>query len=89
MQARLLHIEGRVQGVGYRAWMAREAARLGLDGWVRNLADGRVQALVAGDEAAVQAMLTLCRRGPFLARVSEITEEFAEAPEEPGFRQLP
>jgi acylphosphatase len=88
MQARLLHIEGRVQGVGYRAWMRREALRLGLDGWVRNLMDGRVQALIAGEEAAVQAMLTLCRRGPLMARVTEITEEFAEPPDEPGFRQL-
>jgi acylphosphatase len=88
MQARLLHIEGRVQGVGYRAWMRREALRLGLDGWVRNLTDGRVQALIAGEEAAVQAMLTLCRRGPLMARVTEITEEFAEPPDEPGFHQL-
>lgn len=85
MRARLLFISGRVQGVGYRDWMAREATRLCLDGWVRNLADGRVQALVCGDEAAVMAMLTLCRRGPFLARVDAIEESFAEAPPEPGF----
>jgi acylphosphatase len=76
-----------VQGVGYRVWMVREAGRLGLDGWVRNLPDGRVQALISGEEAAIQAMLTLCRRGPLLARVDEITEEFAEAPDRQGFRE--
>lgn len=87
MRARLLHIAGRVQGVGYRDWMLREATRLGLDGWVRNLPDGRVQALLAGEEDAVEAMLTLARRGPALARVDAITEEFAEPPEGPGFRR--
>lgn len=85
MQARLLRIEGRVQRVGYRDWMVREARRLGLDGWVRNLADGSVQALVSGDEAAVEALLTLARRGPMAARVEAITEEFAPPPDGPGF----
>ena len=89
MPARLLRIEGRVQGVGYRDWMCREAARLGLDGWVRNRADGSVQALVAGPEAAVQALLAAARRGPLLARVDRIAETPAEAPSEPGFRRLP
>jgi acylphosphatase len=85
MQARMLRIEGRVQGVGYRDWLLREATRLGLDGWVRNLADGSVQAVVAGEEAAVQALLTLCRRGPPMARVDAITEEFTAPPEGQGF----
>lgn len=89
MQARRLRIEGRVQGVGYREWMQREAERLGLDGWVRNRADGSVEALVAGEEAAVQALLTACRRGPPLARVDGIEEEFADLPDRPGFRRLP
>lgn len=89
MNARLIVIAGRVQGVGYRDWMAREAARLGVAGWVRNRRDGTVEALVAGDVAAVQALLSACRRGPLLARVDSITEEFAEAPAEPGFRRLP
>ena len=89
MPARLLRIEGGVQGVGYRDWMCREAARLGLDGWVRNHADGSVQALVAGPEAAVLALLVAARRGPLLARVDRIAETPAEAPAEAGFRRLP
>ena len=89
MKARHVVISGRVQGTGYRDWMVREATRLGVEGWVRNRADGTVEALVAGDVAAVQALLSACRRGPPLARVSEIAEEFAEPPSEPGFRRLP
>jgi acylphosphatase len=85
MRARRVLIRGRVQGVGYRDWMLREATRLGVQGWVRNRADGAVEALVDGEEAAVQALLSACRRGPLLARVEEITEEFAEPPEGPGF----
>jgi len=87
MNARRILIRGRVQGVGYRDWMVREAERLGVQGWVRNRLDGVVEALVAGDEAAVQALLSACRRGPTLARVDEIAEEFTEPPVEPGFRR--
>jgi acylphosphatase len=89
MAARLLSIQGRVQGVGYRDWMLREASRLGLHGWVRNRPDGSVQALVAGEEGAVQALLTAARRGPALARVDRIEESLAEDPGEPGFRRAP
>ncbi|MBR0670367.1 acylphosphatase [Neoroseomonas soli] len=85
MKARRVLILGRVQGVGYRDWMARQAESLGVQGWVRNRPDGAVEALVAGEEAAVQALLSACRRGPMLARVDEITEEFVDPPEEPGF----
>jgi acylphosphatase len=89
MNARHLRIEGRVQRVGYRAWMVREATRLGLSGWVRNRADGSVEAVVAGPEPAVQALLTACRRGPVLARVDRIEESFAEdLPEGGGFQEL-
>lgn len=89
MSARRVVIDGRVQGVGYRDWMVREAARLGVHGWVRNRRNGTVEALVAGEEAAIQALLSLCRRGPPAAQVTSITEDFAESPEEPGFRRLP
>ncbi|MBY0332049.1 MAG: acylphosphatase [Acetobacteraceae bacterium] len=89
MRARRLRIEGRVQGVGYRDWLEREAGRLGLDGWVRNRTDGSVEALLAGEEPAVQALLSACRRGPPLARVDAIEESLAEPPDQPGFRRLP
>ena len=89
MRARRVVIAGRVQGIGYRDWMVREAQRLGVQGWVRNRRDGTVEALVAGEEAAVQALLSACRLGPPLAAVSEITEDFAEPPAEPGFVRLP
>lgn len=89
MPARLLRIEGRVQGVGYRDWIGREALRHGLHGWVRNRPDGSVQALVAGPDAALGALLAAARRGPPLARVDRIEDEPAEAPAEPGFRRLP
>ena len=87
MKARRVLIHGRVQGVGYRDWMLRQAQRLGVHGWVRNRMDGAVEALVAGEEAAVQALLSACRRGPPLARVDDITEDFAEPPADPGFRR--
>jgi len=83
-----LIIEGRVQGVGFRQWTVREASRRGLDGWVRNLPDGRVEALFAGEDAAVAAMIEACRRGPSMAAVTSIREHPAAAPDAPGFRQV-
>ena len=88
MNAKRLVISGRVQGVGYRDWMARRARELGLDGWVRNRGDGTVEALIAGDVAAVEEMARLCRRGPRLAEVVSITEDLAEPPEAPGFEVM-
>jgi acylphosphatase len=64
-----LRIHGRVQGVGFRESMRQEAERLGVTGWVRNCADGSVEAVIAGDEAAIAAMLNWCHTGPPLARV--------------------
>jgi acylphosphatase len=85
VNAKRLVIAGRVQGVGYRAWMAHKASELGLSGWVRNRPDGSVEALIAGDVASVEELARLCRRGPRMAEVSSIEEDLAEAPEEPGF----
>lgn len=84
--ARHLWIEGRVQGVGYRAWFEHRARGLGLDGWVRNLRDGRVEAMVAGPPAAVHALVTACRDGPPLARVVRVLDEPTDAPAVVGFR---
>jgi acylphosphatase len=87
--ARLLIIAGRVQGVGYRDWMVVEAIRLGIAGWVRNRLDGTVEALIEGEEAAVEELLRACRRGPRAARVDAIAEHPADPPADPGFRRLP
>ncbi len=89
MTARHLVIAGRVHGVGFRDWMVAQARLLGVSGWVRNRRDGAVEALVDGDEAAVEELLRSCRRGPPLAEVREISEALAEAAPEPGFVRLP
>jgi len=85
MSAKRLIIRGRVQGVGYRAWMIAEATARGLSGWVANRRDGAVEALVYGETDVVEEMMRLCRRGPRLAEVTEIDEHLAEPPTEPGF----
>jgi len=80
-------ITGRVQGVWFRGWVREEARRLGLTGWVRNQPDGSVAALFVGPEAAVAAMLALCREGPPPARVDAVeTTPVAPAPELAEFR---
>jgi acylphosphatase len=68
-------IRGRVQGVGYRAWVECQARGRGLKGWVRNRRDGSVEALFAGPAAVVAEMAASCRRGPSSARVDGFTEE--------------
>jgi acylphosphatase len=69
-----LHITGRVQGVWYRGATEAEARRLGVDGWVRNLPDGSVEAIVQGEPAAVRALVDWCREGPPGARVAAVVE---------------
>ena len=89
MSAERVVIHGKVQGVWYRAWAVEQATRRGLAGWVRNRQDGAVEALFAGDPAAVEAMIEACRTGPKHARVSEIRRFPAQPPSGTGFRQLP
>jgi acylphosphatase len=78
---RRVTIRGRVQGVGYRAWVEHQAVRLRLDGWVRNRRDGSVEALFAGPEDAVTEMTARCRRGPSVALVDAVTDESAPSDE--------
>ena len=79
---RRVMIEGHVQGVGYRWFAQRAALRLRLSGWVRNRADGTVEALVSGPPEAVEAMLAELRRGPLGADVRSV--RLAEATGEAG-----
>lgn len=74
-EARLLRISGRVQGVTYRASAARQAEKLGLCGWVRNTADGDVEALAAGSPVAVAEFISWCWSGPRPARVDAVAEQ--------------
>jgi acylphosphatase len=67
-------VHGRVQGVGYRAFVEHEALRRGLEGWVRNCRDGSVEAVLAGDADAVAAMIEASRRGPHSARVDMLDQ---------------
>jgi acylphosphatase len=75
----LVTIRGRVQGVGYRAWVEYQAMASGLEGWVRNRRDGSVEALFAGPDRAVADMVALCRHGPPSARVTAVLDEPAGA----------
>lgn len=67
-----VYVSGRVQGVFYRQNAKRVADSLGLKGWVRNLDDGRVEAIIEGPEEAVMKMVDWMRRGPALAHVERI-----------------
>ena len=75
----LVTIRGRVQGVGYRAWVEYQAMASGLEGWVRNRRDCSVEALFAGPASAVAEMVALCRHGPSSARVTAVLSEPAGA----------
>jgi acylphosphatase len=67
-----VRVEGRVQGVGYRAFVERNALALGLDGWVRNRRDGTVEAMFQGPDETIDEMLVLCRRGPSASAVTSL-----------------
>jgi acylphosphatase len=71
---RYVRISGRVQGVGYRAFVEHEALRRGIEGWVRNRRDGSVEAVFAGEPAVVADMIETCQRGPRASRVDALDQ---------------
>lgn len=77
VRAHLL-ISGHVQGVFFRATMQEVARNLGVKGWVRNLPDGRVEAVVEGEEDKVKEIIKWAHRGPRFARVEEVKVEWEE-----------
>jgi acylphosphatase len=87
-EVRRLLISGVVQGVGFRHAMTTQARLLGVRGWVRNLSDGRVEAMVAGDAAQVDAILAWSRVGPAGGAVEKLIVESATG-EFTGFELRP
>jgi len=67
-----IFVDGRVQGVFFRQSTQRQAQSLDVKGWVRNLPDGRVEAVFEGEETAVKALIDYCRHGPSAARVDKV-----------------
>lgn len=78
MVTRQIRVRGRVQGVGFRYALRREAERAGVRGWVRNRHDGSVEAVVQGDAQAVALLVQWARRGPPAARVEDLAESAVE-----------
>ena len=85
MKAVTVKVTGRVQGVSFRWYAVQEAERLGVAGWVRNEPDGSVAAHVEGDDAAVDAMVAWCRRGPSYASVRDVAVTDAQVSGAHGF----
>lgn len=83
--ARLVRVAGRVQGVFFRAWTRSEAEALGVSGWVCNLADGSVEALIEGEPIAVETLVDRLRRGPPDACVASVSVEECEPGANRGF----
>lgn len=81
-----IFVHGFVQGVSYRRWLQGEALERGLSGWVRNRAEGTVEALIHGDAKKVDDLVRACRHGPALARVDRVVSEPAEYDGIEGFR---
>lgn len=81
-----IYIQGRVQGVGFRAYTRDYARRSGVEGWVRNLSDGRVEAVFEGTRAAVQRIVSWCYSGPIGAEVERVEVQWEEpTQQESGF----
>lgn len=77
-------ISGRVQGVGFRYFTVQQAKKLGVTGWVKNLADGRVEAEVQGGEPDVAEMIDRLQKGPLRARVDHVEVKEKPSSRDPG-----
>ena len=84
-----IRIEGIVQGVGFRAFVLREARARHLTGWVRNRLDGSVEALASGPTKSIEALITACTKGPPGSRVANIDLFRADPPDLAGFTLRP
>jgi len=80
-----LFVFGRVQGVFFRATTRDRAREEGVDGWVRNLADGRVEAVFEGHQEAVESMVEFCHEGSLRARVDDVEVEYGDPEGLDGF----
>ncbi len=87
--ARRYYVRGRVQGVGFRYFVEREAAGLGLHGYARNLDDGRVEVYAIGPSQKLSQLAALLWNGPRWAEVRGVVEQEAAMLEYKGFRILP
>jgi acylphosphatase len=87
--SRRVLVSGRVQGVWFRQTTADTARRAGVTGWVRNLTDGRVEAVLEGDPAAVAAVIAWCHEGPPAARVDSVAVSPVAAAGASGFEIRP
>lgn len=87
--AKRIRIRGRVQGVFFRNWTVEQARALGVSGWIRNRADGSVEAHATGPEEAVAALIELCRQGPPAASVTDVVIEDSDEPAPEGFSKRP
>ncbi len=74
-------VRGRVQGVGFRAFVEHEALKRGVEGWVRNRRDGSVEAVFGGEAVVVAEMVEACRRGSYAARVDTLDQRDGTAAE--------
>ncbi len=81
-------ISGRVQGVGYRYFTQQEAIRRHLQGWVRNLPDGRVEAVFEGNESPVKQIISWCHQGPKSAEPTDVIVTYQEPEGLQGFNIL-
>ena len=89
MICRRLTITGRVQNVWYRDWLTEQASAIGITGWVRNRADGSVEALVCGSSEMIDAIVAKARQGSPASRVADVAIEDASAEVFDGFEKRP